>query len=182
MASIVLLKRGKNNGTAVYVSKHLLRRWKPKLNKLSRRFFLDLVQEHSPLQNCKWSMCGVSILIARKQRQEQNSWLGYADNWTPVLMTYVGVLTLWEAVSFPYKLCFVWRKQSSGMWHRVAVSLTSLTDASRADFLILSLLPWRWRRYVPPKRWLTPLLHGATSQKTAFFIVTAVKTSTLTNL
>jgi hypothetical protein len=27
---------------------------------------------------------------------------------------------------------------------------------------------------------LTPLLHGATSQKTAFFIVTAVKTSNLT--
>jgi hypothetical protein len=32
-----------------------------------------------------------------------------------------------------------------------------------------SLLPWRLRRYVPPKRRLTPLLHGVTSQKTAFF-------------
>jgi hypothetical protein len=39
------------------------------------------------------------------------------------------------------------------------------------------ILPWRWRRYVPPKRRLTHDLHGATSQKTAFFIVTAVKTS-----
>jgi hypothetical protein len=38
----------------------------------------------------------------------------------------------------------------------------------------------RWRRYVPPKRRLTPHLHGATSKKTAFFIVTAVKTSNLT--
>jgi hypothetical protein len=46
---------------------------------------------------------------------------------------------------------------------------TSLTDASCADFLIISLRPWRWRRYVPPKRRLTPYLHGATSQKTAFF-------------
>jgi hypothetical protein len=65
------------------------------------------------------------------------------------------------------------------MWHRVdmvltdvseeRLPLTSLTDASRADFLIISLLPWRWRRYVPPKRRLTPYLHGATSQKTAFF-------------
>jgi hypothetical protein len=33
---------------------------------------------------------------------------------------------------------------------------------------------------VPPKRRLTPFLHGAASQKTAFFIVTAVKTSNLT--
>jgi hypothetical protein len=41
--------------------------------------------------------------------------------------------------------------------------------ASRADFLIIYLLPWRWRRYVPPKRRLTAFLHGATSQKTAFF-------------
>jgi hypothetical protein len=38
-------------------------------------------------------------------------------------------------------------------------------------------LPSRWRRYVPPKRRLTQNLHGTTSQKTTFFIVTAVKTS-----
>jgi hypothetical protein len=30
-------------------------------------------------------------------------------------------------------------------------------------------LRWRWRRYVPPKRWFTQDLHGATSHKTAFF-------------
>jgi hypothetical protein len=36
-------------------------------------------------------------------------------------------------------------------------------------------LPWRWRRYVLPKRRLTQDLHSATSQKTTFFIVTAVK-------
>jgi hypothetical protein len=41
---------------------------------------------------------------------------------------------------------------------------------------------WRWRRYVPPKRRFTQDLHGATSQKTAFFIVTTVKTSNLTGL
>jgi hypothetical protein len=39
-------------------------------------------------------------------------------------------------------------------------------------------LPWRWRRYVTLKRrFISQDLHGATSQKTAFFIVTAVKTS-----
>jgi hypothetical protein len=42
-------------------------------------------------------------------------------------------------------------------------------------------LPWGWRRYVPPKRRFTPDPHGATSWKTAFFIVTAVKTSNLMN-
>jgi hypothetical protein len=41
-------------------------------------------------------------------------------------------------------------------------------------------LPWRWSQYVPPKCWFTQDLHGATSPKTAFFIVTAVKTPNLT--
>jgi hypothetical protein len=41
-------------------------------------------------------------------------------------------------------------------------------------------LPWRWRRYVTPKRRFTQDLHGAIFQKTVFFIVTAVKTSNLT--
>jgi hypothetical protein len=31
-------------------------------------------------------------------------------------------------------------------------------------------LPWRWRRYFPPKRRFTQDLHGATSEKTVFFI------------
>jgi hypothetical protein len=47
---------------------------------------------------------------------------------------------------------------------------------------LFSPLPWRCRRYAPLKHRLTPLLHGATSQKTAFFIVTAVKTWNLTFL
>jgi hypothetical protein len=46
----------------------------------------------------------------------------------------------------------------------------------------LIFLPWRWKRYVPPKRRFTQDLHGTTSQKTTFFIITAVKTSNLTKL
>jgi hypothetical protein len=43
------------------------------------------------------------------------------------------------------------------------------------------LRPWRWRRYVPPKRLLQlNRLHGVTSQKMILFITTAVKTSNLT--
>jgi hypothetical protein len=44
-----------------------------------------------------------------------------------------------------------------------------------------NFLSCRWRRYVPPKRRFTQDVHSATSQKTAFFIVTAVKTSDLTS-
>jgi hypothetical protein len=35
-------------------------------------------------------------------------------------------------------------------------------------------LPWRWRRYVPPKCRFTQDLHGATSQETAFFLTEPV--------
>jgi hypothetical protein len=40
----------------------------------------------------------------------------------------------------------------------------------------------RRKRYLPPKRQFTFDLHGATSQKTAFFIVTIVKTSNLNHI
>jgi hypothetical protein len=43
-------------------------------------------------------------------------------------------------------------------------------------------LPWTWWRYILLKDRFTQELHGVTSQKTAFFIVTAVKTSNLTYL
>jgi hypothetical protein len=39
---------------------------------------------------------------------------------------------------------------------------------------------WRWRLYVPPKRQFLQEQLCVTSQKTAFFVVTAVKTSNLT--
>jgi hypothetical protein len=52
-----------------------------------------------------------------------------------------------------------------------------------------TLVPWprifsptlKMEGYVPPKRRFTQYIQGATSQKTAFFIVTAMKTSNLTN-
>jgi hypothetical protein len=45
----------------------------------------------------------------------------------------------------------------------VCSHLLSLVPRSR------NFIPWRWRRYVPPKRRVTQDLHGATSQKTIFF-------------
>jgi hypothetical protein len=84
----------------------------------------------------------------------------------------------------------LFRMQYSGMWRRVDLVWTDVSGERVADCShLLKLvprsrifLPWRWRRYVPLNRRFTQDLHGATSQKTAFFTVTAVKISDLTCL
>jgi hypothetical protein len=77
------------------------------------------------------------------------------------------------------------------MWRCGDLTLTDVSEECIASIFshLLTLvprsrifLPWRWRRYVPPKRRLTQDLHSATFQKTTFFIVTAVTTSNLTNI
>jgi hypothetical protein len=46
---------------------------------------------------------------------------------------------------------------------------------------LLTLKPWRWDEYVPPKRWLTGnWLRGVISQKIKLFITTVVRISNLT--
>jgi hypothetical protein len=57
-------------------------------------------------------------------------------------------------------------------------------DSPRRFYKLLrDLRPWRWRRYFPPKRWLTLNgLHGVIFQKMILFITTAVKTSNPTQL
>jgi hypothetical protein len=89
------------------------------------------------------------------------------------------------------------KNASSGMWRRVDIVWTDISEeriasifrveksASCSHMLTLVpgsriFLPSRWRRYVPPKRRFTQDLHGATFQKTAFFVDTAVKTSNVT--
>jgi hypothetical protein len=61
-----------------------------------------------------------------------------------------------------------------------AGGLFLLATCSHTGFLLADFRPWRWRWYLPPKRRFTQDLHGATSQKTSFFIVTSGKTSNLT--
>jgi hypothetical protein len=63
------------------------------------------------------------------------------------------------------------RMPFSGMLPRVALVRTDVSEKHSAS--------WRWRREIPPKRRFLQDPHGVTSQKTAFFIVTAVKTSNL---
>jgi hypothetical protein len=52
----------------------------------------------------------------------------------------------------------------------------ALVRADVSEVLSASVI----RRYVPPKRRLLEEPHGVSSQKTPFFIFTAVKTSNLT--
>jgi hypothetical protein len=57
---------------------------------------------------------------------------------------------------------------------------TYLTGGSVCSHLLMLVhrsrifLPWRWKRYIPPKRRLTQDLHIATSQKTTFLIAVSV--------
>jgi hypothetical protein len=67
-------------------------------------------------------------------------------------------------------------RRSDRLWGSVCSHLLTLVPRSRI------FQPWRWRRYVPPKRLFTQDLHRATYQKTAFLIITAVKLSNLTYL
>jgi hypothetical protein len=108
------------------------------------------------------------------------------------------------------RLIFCWGVSSSGIWRRVVhwvwtdVSEVHIASIFRVEkigstkpaskhvaslwptFLLvllnLFIRPWRWRRYVLPKRRLKlNKLHGVISQKMTLFITTAVKTSNLTN-
>jgi hypothetical protein len=84
---------------------------------------------------------------------------------------------------------WLWRMPSSGMWRRVDLVWTDVSEERITSIFrveksacscshLLTLvprtrifLPWRWRRYVPPKRRFTHDLHGATSQKKPFFLM-----------
>jgi hypothetical protein len=84
----------------------------------------------------------------------------------------------------PCRCCVNWRLGGTYLLHlqsrKIRERGTSLSRWLQPVPRSRIFLSWRWRRYVPPKRRFTQDLHGATSQKTAFFIVTAVKTSNRT--
>jgi hypothetical protein len=67
-----------------------------------------------------------------------------------------------------------WRMPSSRVWRRVDVVDCTVLQLPAHTLVLRSriFLPWRWRRYDPPKRRFNrPHLHGATLQKTAFFLI-----------
>jgi hypothetical protein len=66
------------------------------------------------------------------------------------------------------------------MWHRVEVVLTDVSEESIASIFRVEGKIRKSAREASVRN-VKSKLHGATSKKTAFFIVTAVKTSNLTN-
>jgi hypothetical protein len=73
----------------------------------------------------------------------------------------------------------IWWVSSSGIWRRLVRWVWTDVSEVLSGFLLNFLLrPWRWPRYVPPKRRSTLNgLHGVISQKMILIITTAVKTS-----
>jgi hypothetical protein len=68
-------------------------------------------------------------------------------------------------------------EREDNIWHRDREKYKQwrIRGFHSGDYLTLIprsriFLLWRWRRHVPPKRQFTQDLHGATSQKSAFFI------------
>jgi hypothetical protein len=72
-----------------------------------------------------------------------------------------------------------WRMMSSGMLRRVALVRTDVSEELSASFIRVTRIGGLWTTLAPKRRFLQEP-HGVTSQKTSFFIVTAVKTSNLT--
>jgi hypothetical protein len=99
-------------------------------------------------------------------------------------------VTMKDAVFWNVGLCRYFANQHFGGMYRLhvqgirnprvmnqheQVAVDSCTATCSRWFIARGLLiPWRWRRYTPPKRRLTKYLHGATSQKTAFFMYALV--------
>jgi hypothetical protein len=71
---------------------------------------------------------------------------------------------------------------SSELLHRVALVRTDVSEEPGASFIrVTKIGELGRRRQVPPKRRFLQEPRGETTQKTPFFIVTAVKTSNLTS-
>jgi hypothetical protein len=78
------------------------------------------------------------------------------------------VVLVWTDVSEEHiaSIFRVEKSEARNQREQVAADCTQLlTLVPRSQIF----LPWRWRRYIHPKRRFTQDLHGATSQKTAFF-------------
>jgi hypothetical protein len=106
--------------------------------------------------------------IDRRYRVHHHSWAPAA--WTQLACTFTvvggpGSVLPYRAVCLDYTPPFC-----TILWHS-SKKTCNVFPRSRI------FLPWRWRRNLTPKRRFLQDPHGATSEKTAFIIVTAVNTS-----
>jgi hypothetical protein len=95
-----------------------------------------------------------------------------------IFLWFVNRHGLPESLSWDVPSCInfltSWRMPSSGMWHRLSLQPPAHAGSSFADFSTLKIEAIRSSETSVHTR-----SHGATSQKTALLIVTAVKTSNL---
>jgi hypothetical protein len=73
------------------------------------------------------------------------------------------------------------REQMRGFHDLLRQNPTSLFILSGWSSISMAYSTLKMEAICSSETWLTQYLHGATSQKTAFFIVTAVKNSNLTS-
>jgi hypothetical protein len=101
---------------------------------------------------------------------QTNAYSTWISNWTSLRrVPYFGI---WRRV-----VC--WMSIEVSGENIASIFKLVLATYFHAGFLLsLFFRPWKWRRYVPPKRRLTLKgLHGVISQKLVLFITTAVRTS-----
>jgi hypothetical protein len=108
---------------------------------------------------------------------------GDLDSLCPLIKTYLKSIIFWDMTPCSLLSC----KRRFGETYRLHLqgwrnnSARSRWQAFLQVVAELFLQPWRWRRYVPPKRRLQlNRLHGVISQKMILFITTAVRTSSPT--
>jgi hypothetical protein len=120
----------------------------------------------SGLVNCCWSTPAQSFLGLGPVRSHDHIFLSrYSDSWH---LLKVGFEVLTAVIM-----------KSTILWDVTVCSLL-IVDVSESSachllsrwFLAHLIFPhWRWRRYVPPKRWLTfNGLHSVISQKMVLFV------------
>jgi hypothetical protein len=87
-----------------------------------------------------------------------------------------------EVQNLPWSVIFdlFWRIPTSGMLRHIAFVRTNVSKERVASFIKVTRIGLMRRRYVLLKRRFLQEPHYVTSQKTAFLIVTAVKTWNLT--
>jgi hypothetical protein len=72
------------------------------------------------------------------------------------------------------------RKKEKNLWARN--QREQVAAGSLRVGILFFLLPWRWRRYVPPIRRFIRDLHGGTSQKTTLFTFIKIRINIILSL
>jgi hypothetical protein len=123
--------------------------------------------------------------ILRRSRQSSHTRLIPTDalspaislSWTTILITIIMMSVVFLEVE-PWKSCV--NRRFGGSYRLHSEQKEFAIEKQRSSLLnprLQNLLPWRWRRHIPPKSWFSETLHVATSQKMALFIATALETS-----